>query len=136
VILRQAGTAPLLVTLALALAACGGGGEAKRSVSGLERAVDQVPVAPAPANVIADDDYFLPKALKVRGGSEVTFSNDGRRLHNVIPLDGGTFRIDTDELRPGASTTVRLDRPGTYRYFCSIHGTATRGMRGIIKVVR
>ena len=86
--------------------------------------------------MVADDDVFLPKALKVRAGTEVTFTNAGHRLHNVIPLDGGTFRINTDELRPGMSKTVPLDRPGTYRYFCSIHGTATSGMRGTIEVVR
>ena len=139
-LVQPAGVPPspaLCSPLSLAfLAACGGNGEAKASVSDLERKVDRAPVAAAPANVIADDDYFLPEALKVRRGSEVTFSNDGRNLHNVIPLDGGTFRIDTDQLRPGTSKTVQLDRPGTYRYFCSIHGTATRGMRGIIEVVR
>lgn len=98
--------------------------------------MDRAPLTASPATVVADDDYFEAKALKVRRGSAVTFSNDGRRIHDVIPLDGGTFRIDTDELRPGMSTTVQLDQVGTFRYFCSIHGTATRGMRGIIEVVR
>jgi plastocyanin len=121
-----------------ALAACGGddGGAAKPKGSSLERALRRAPVTASPATVIADDDVFAPKVLKVRSGTDVTFRNDGHRLHNVIPLDGGTFRVDTDEIRPGASKTVRLDRPGTYRYFCSIHGTATQGMRGIIEVVR
>jgi plastocyanin len=126
----------MFAALTSTLVACAGNGGATPTVPKLERQVDRAAVAALPTNVSADDDFFLPKALKVRAGTEVTFTNDGRRLHNVIPLDGGTFRINTDEFRPGTSKIVQLDHPGTYRYYCSIHGTATRGMRGIIKVVR
>jgi plastocyanin len=125
-----------MLVLILGVASCGGDDAAAPTRSSLERALARASVSANPASVVADDDYFQPKALKVRQGTAVTFSNEGRRIHDVIPLDGGTFRIDTDELRPGMSTTVTLDRPGTFRYFCSIHGTATRGMRGIIEVVR
>ena len=115
---------------------CGAADDSKPKVSSLERSIRRAPISPAPANLIVDDDYFLPKVLKVHVGTEVVFSNDGHRLHDVIPTRGGGFRIDTDELRPGTSKTVIISEPGTYPYFCSIHGTATSGMRGTIAVVR
>ncbi len=93
-------------------------------------------MTPAPATISADDDVFVPKLVKVRADTDITFTNNGHRLHDVIPVDGGGFRINTDELRPRASKTVRITKPGTYRYFCSIHGTANSGMRGTIVVVR
>ncbi len=134
---RRVAALCISVALILGVASCGDGDESAEPVrSKLEQLVDRAPLSANPATVVADDDYFEAKALKVRRGTAVTFTNDGRRIHDVIPLDGGTFRIDTDELRPGMSTTVQLDQAGTFRYFCSIHGTATRGMRGIIEVVR
>jgi len=124
-----------VAALFLALGACSSGSSAP-AVSPLQRAIRRAAVTPAPAAITVADDVFEPKLIKVRADSDITFTNTGHRLHDVIPVDGGGFRITTDELRPGVSKTVRVAAPGTYRYFCSIHGTATRGMRGTIVVVR
>ena len=43
--------------------------------------------------------------------------------------------METASFEPGESYTWKASKPGTYQYFCSIHGTATAGMTGTIQVV-
>lgn len=88
------------------------------------------------AEVKALDNVFEPPEMRVAAGTEVAFTNDGRNDHNVLPAEdpSGAFRLDVADFPPGESTTFRLTEPGTYRYFCSIHGTASVGMIGTIVV--
>lgn len=87
-------------------------------------------------NVDALDNSFQPEELTVPAGAEVVFANRGRNDHNVVPVDEDEdWAIAVDDLKPGAEgVTHRFTEPGTYDYFCSIHGTATAGMIGSITV--
>jgi plastocyanin len=68
--------------------------------------------------VVAKDFMFAPTALTVAAGSTVTWTNRDDEPHTVVS-EGGLFRsaaLDTNE-----SFSFRFDKPGTYRYTCTIH---------------
>lgn len=75
--------------------------------------------AAAPATIVMAKDFmFAPVALTVAAGSTVTWTNRDDEPHTVVS-DSGLFRsaaLDTDQ-----SFSFRFDKPGTYRYACSIH---------------
>lgn len=86
----------------------------------------------AAAGVSMVDDDFNPSSVTVTPGESITFSNAGESPHTAT-ADNGTFNTGTVE--PGASATVSIDAPGTYRYFCRFHGAAGGiGMSGTITV--
>jgi plastocyanin len=61
---------------------------------------------------------FGPDTLTVKAGSTVVWTNLDQEPH-TIASDAGLFRsaaIDT-----GETFSFKFDRPGTYRYFCTIH---------------
>jgi len=68
--------------------------------------------------VMAKEFMFAPAALTVAAGSTVTWTNRDDEPHTVVS-DSGLFRsaaLDTNE-----SFSFRFDKPGTYRYTCTIH---------------
>jgi len=68
--------------------------------------------------VMAKDFMFAPTSLTVAAGSTVTWTNRDEEPHTVVS-EGGLFRsaaLDTNE-----SFSFRFEKPGTYRYTCSIH---------------
>ena len=54
----------------------------------------------------------------------------------TIPADPDEdWEIPVEDFKPGSEgTPVRFTEPGTYGYYCSIHGTANAGMIGSITV--
>jgi plastocyanin len=79
------------------------------------RAVD--PAGPAAAIEIRDF-AFAPRTLTIAVGTTVTWRNRDAEPHTVRGAD--------DTLRSGAldqdeAYSLRFDKPGTYRYGCSIH---------------
>ena len=86
--------------------------------------------------VIARDNSFTPEYVEVSAGTEVIFDNQGEQGHNVIPAVEGAFApIDTADFEPDESGTVTFTEPGDYSYYCSLHGTATKGMTGAVRVL-
>jgi plastocyanin len=86
--------------------------------------------------VAARDNAFTPPYVEVSRGTVVTFQNEGRNPHNVVPVDDGSFlRVDSDEFRSGATVTRTFDEVGDHPFYCSLHGTTTKGMVGAIRVV-
>ena len=79
--------------------------------------------APEGSNVVMAKDFmFAPTSLTVAAGSTVTWTNRDDEPHTVVS-EGGLFRsaaLDTNE-----SFSFRFDKPGTYRYTCSIHPRMT-----------
>lgn len=90
----------------------------------------------ATAEVDAIDNAFEPQYVEVKAGTTVTFKNDGRNDHNVIPVRADEFTaIQADQFKPGTEATVTFAEAGDYPYYCSLHGNATKGMTGAIRVV-
>lgn len=75
--------------------------------------------APEGSNIVMAKEFmFAPTALTVAAGSTVTWTNRDEEPHTVAS-DSGLFRsaaLDTNE-----SFSFRFDKPGTYRYTCTIH---------------
>ena len=68
--------------------------------------------------VVMKDFDFSPMRLTVKAGTAVTWTNRDDEPHTVVSADG-TFRshaLDQDE-----SFAVTFDKPGVYKYICSIH---------------
>lgn len=101
-----------------------------------------IPDIPGPAysgsvRVSSLDNIYRPEALKVVTDTEVVWSNDGRNDHNVIPNEStDDFGVETVDFAPGDEYSATFGTPGAYRYFCSLHATATAGsMRGTVVVL-
>ncbi len=130
------GLAALAASAAL-LAGAGCGDDAGGDEGGAGATPEVTLVDPSVvADVEARDNRFEPDAIEVAAGTTVRFENTGRNEHNVVAADGtpGAIAVDVDDLAPGATVERRLTEPGTYQYYCSLHGTATAGMTGTITV--
>lgn len=87
--------------------------------------------------VLSLDNNFVPQTVTVVAGTEVRWDNKGRNGHDVLPESdpqATTWGVQVEEFQPGDSYSHLFDRPGTYVYYCSIHGTSTAGMFGTIIV--
>ncbi|CAL1241953.1 cupredoxin domain-containing protein [Candidatus Methylocalor cossyra] len=74
--------------------------------------------SPDPARITVEGFMFNPMALTVKAGSTVIWTNMDDDPHTVIS-DTGLFRsgaMDTND-----SFSFKFDKPGTYRFICSIH---------------
>jgi len=130
------------VAAVVLLAGCGGDSDDKGSGATTTTAAplagkDFVDLsAEAAPEVDAVDNNFKPEYVEVKKGTTVTFKNDGRNTHNVIPTEDGAFpAVPSDAFEPGLTATVTFDEAGDYPYYCSLHGTPTRGMIGGVRVV-
>lgn len=86
--------------------------------------------------VDAVDNNFKPKYIEVSKGTAVRFVNEGRNIHNVLPVQEGAFEpIEADEFDPEDEDVIVFDEVGEFPYYCSLHGTKTKGMIGGIRVV-
>jgi len=93
---------------------------------------DGAAAASAYAHVENLDDFFQPKIVRVAGGTEIVWENNGRNPHNVT-ADDGSFRSGT--LAKGDSFEHTFDTPGVYRFTCTFHGQKGGiGMTGIVVV--
>ena len=78
------------------------------------------------------DDVFKPDVIRVPVGSDVEWTNDGRNVHNVT-ADDGTYA--SGNMDPGKEFAQTFDKPGVYKFTCTIHGVAgVGGMIGMIVV--
>jgi len=82
-----------------------------------------------PSHTVAIKGFaFSPKTLTIAAGESVRFVNQDQEAHTVV-ADKGAFNsggLDTSD-----SWTVKLQKPGKYSYFCSLHPY----MKGTIVVV-
>jgi plastocyanin len=71
------------------------------------------------ANTIVMKNFdFSPTMLTVKAGTTVTWKNLDGEPHTVVSPDG-VFR--SHALDQGDAFTFKFDKPGTYKYICSIH---------------
>jgi plastocyanin len=71
---------------------------------------------------------FTPADIVVSPGATVTWTNDDGFSHNAT--FSSTAITSTGSFASGSQSVVMPSTPGTYAYFCSIHG----GMTGTVKV--
>jgi plastocyanin len=74
-----------------------------------------------PSNAIridVENFMFAPASMTVKAGATVTWTNMDQEPHTVMSPDG-LFR--SGALDTGDSFSFKFDKPGTYRYVCTIH---------------
>jgi plastocyanin len=110
----------MILLAALALAACSDDGDGGQGPDG------ETPEG----DVLVRNDFFDPAQLQVTPGSTVVWAwaSNGRD-HNV------TFDDQVASETQSSGTFERtFETAGTFAYHCTIHGTATSGMRGAVTV--
>ena len=64
----------------------------------------------------------------------VVCTNVGRNDHDVAPSAGGGLGVEQESFRPGQTYSYVFTAPGEYPYYCTLHGSPTVGMIGVIVV--
>jgi plastocyanin len=83
-------------------------------------------------SVSVQDEFFAPAQAQITTGDTLTWSQDGAEQH-TITADDGSF--DSGILNPGDTFAQMFDAPGTYAYYCQIHGAPGGvGMAGLVNV--
>jgi plastocyanin len=142
---RILGTAVVLAA-ALAMAACGEDRSdsladatttAPVSISTVAASDEEFPANGVSESVLALDNNYIPQVLEIAAGTEVVWDNNGRNVHDVVPADDsavGTWGVAQADFAPEATYSYVFTKPGTYTYYCTIHGTPTAAMFGTIIV--
>lgn len=78
---------------------------------------------------IVDNDYD-PKNVTVPSGTTITWTNTGNLPHTVTKEDGPGSGFDSDTIDPQGTFELKVDKPGTINYVCTIHS----GQEGSITV--
>jgi len=76
-------------------------------------------VAPA-ATIVIDNFSFGPTQLSVAAGATVTWENRDDIPHTVVE-DASPRTFKSPPLDSGEKFSQVFVKPGTYRYFCSLH---------------
>ena len=90
--------------------------------------------------VLSNDNAFDPKVLEVATGTIVEWINGGANEHDILPAEGNPltdFGVSPEDFPPRRVGTYRyrFTEPGTYDYYCSIHGNMRmKGMVGTVIV--
>jgi plastocyanin len=76
---------------------------------------------------------FTPNNVTVAVGTTVTWRWVSG-FHDVIPTGAPAFPDSGNPVSAPHAFSHTFDSPGTYLYFCSVHGSPSAGMRGTIVV--
>jgi plastocyanin len=90
-----------------------------------------VTAPPITADVSVQDNFFDDDYVVVAAGGTVTWTWAGSNQHNVTWVSGG---LPDSPTQVAGTHSVTFNTPGTYVYYCSIHGSSTSGMRGTVVV--
>ncbi|MGI8938553.1 MAG: cupredoxin domain-containing protein [Iamia sp.] len=90
----------------------------------------------ATVEVDAVDNDFREDYIEIDPGTTIRFRNDGRNVHNILPVQPGSMpEVPTEAFEPGAEAELTFDEPAEIAFYCSLHGTTTKGMVGGVRVV-
>ena len=102
-----------LLAATLFAAGCGGAGESSEPVATTE--VEMV-----------KSYRFDPKTIEIEAGDTVTWTNEDNFTHTVQVEGQGDHQVEQ-----GERLTLTFEKPGTYRYVCTLH---SRDMDGEVIV--
>jgi plastocyanin len=74
--------------------------------------------AAATATVTIKNFDFAPMSLTVDAGTTVSWRNEDEEPHTVVS-ENGLFR--SKAIDGGEAFAFKFAKPGTYKYFCTIH---------------
>jgi plastocyanin len=88
---------------------------------GMKMPATPVDVAPTESNAVNINNFaFSPKELTVAVGTTVTWSNKDEEPHTVVNA-ASPPAFKSMALDGGDKFSFTFTKPGTYRYFCSVH---------------
>jgi len=126
------------MSAALALSACGGGGDASSETEAEPTATTEPVEAPAAADeggklersikVDISNFEYAPDPVRVQAGGKVIWLNQDSATHTATADDGS---FDTGQIDEGKLKSETFKQPGTFTYHCEIHPQ----MHGTIEVV-
>ena len=96
-----------------ALAFAGGGALFLCTASGMAQQA-------APSQIVIDNFAFEPATLTVAAGTTVTWLNKDEEPHTVMSADP-QVSFKSPALDTNDKFTFVFAKPGTYKYFCTIH---------------
>ena len=89
-------------------------------------------VAPSRIELAISDDAFAPKTITIPVGATVVWSRSGSHTHTVTADDSS---FDSGFLRAGQGFEHAFTQPGTFAYYCDVHGgPGGVGMSGAVTV--
>jgi plastocyanin len=92
---------------------------------------------PSPVEIQLRNDggnnRFEPANVTIPVGTTVTWNWVGG-IHNVMPTGNPAFTGSGNPVSAPHTFSQTFSSPGTYVYFCVVHGSPTGGMRGTIVV--
>ena len=104
-----------------ALAFAGGGALFfAATVGGMAQQPGQQAAAPQPGEVVIEDFAFSPATLTVAAGTKVTWVNHDEEPHTVMSADK-QMPFKSPALDTNDKFSFVFAKPGTYKYFCTIH---------------
>ncbi|MDP9440888.1 MAG: cupredoxin family copper-binding protein [Actinomycetota bacterium] len=123
------------LTLTLGLGACGGDGTGEGDGASANGAADESEQtggdqstgsgsgqATSADKVAIVDFAYKPDPVKVKAGTEVTWTNQDTAAHTVTADDKS---FDSKNMDKDATFKHRFDTAGTFEYFCAIHNYMT-----------
>jgi plastocyanin len=92
---------------------------------------------PSATQVCMVGSQFSPTNLTVSAGTRVTWKNGDSFPHTVASATGSPESYNSGSVGAGGTFSQTFGSPGTYPYYCTIHGTngsPPTGMHGTITV--
>ena len=134
-----------VILATILLVSCGGDSQDSEATT-----IETVPANGEVITIQALDNSFRPFDFEIAAGTEVIFDNRGRNDHNILPDtikdDAGltallasdtsptAWGVASPDFVPGDTYSHLFNVPGTYNYYCSIHGAPGAGMYGTLTV--
>jgi plastocyanin len=134
-----------VILATILLVSCGGDSQDSEATT-----IETVPANGEVITIQALDNSFRPFDFEIAAGTEVIFDNRGRNDHNILPDtikdDAGltallasdtsptAWGVASPDFVPGDTYSHLFNVPGTYNYYCSIHGAPGAGMYGTLVV--
>jgi plastocyanin len=112
-----------------------GGGHGGHDSGGGSEHMETSPTVPGAREIAvgAKSFAFMPKKITVAAGEDVTIVLRSKDiLHDFVVKDQG--HIVAAKARKTKRGGLRIDEPGTYRFWCSVTGHRSAGMKGTIVV--
>jgi uncharacterized cupredoxin-like copper-binding protein len=114
------------------------GGATDTSTSGTSTEESSVTGTAVATVSVAETEYRLSPAnpsVAKAGVVEFEVVNAGKVAH-ALEVEGPGGEVETDEIKPGSSATLKadLDKAGRYEWYCPIGNHKDRGMKGEITV--
>jgi plastocyanin len=89
----------------------------------------------SPLVISVTDNLFEPSPATARVGQHVVWEQHGGNQHNIVAVDAGGPNVSAEDFVAAGKFDYVFAAPGTYRYYCTIHGTKRgKGMAGSITI--